>query len=119
MGVSFDKVRERVKQAKAITWDGCHKIYVLMDDEQVSLMRSYGYDPLITNSTHTPDAMFELIEQWYEHSCGLRFVNAVTTNHANPNEGFEDLIAQFADAHEEEPEKGKAETTRGDGSEHQ
>ena len=28
-----------VQEAKAIAWDTCHKIYVLMDDEQVQKMR--------------------------------------------------------------------------------
>jgi len=46
--MSFDLVKERVVDAKAIAWDTCHKIYVLMDDEQVELMRGYEYDPLIT-----------------------------------------------------------------------
>ena len=45
---SLELVTERVSEAKAIAWDTCHKIYVLMDNEQVELMREYGYDPLIT-----------------------------------------------------------------------
>ena len=32
-----------LESAVAIAWDGCHKIYVLMDEEQASLMLRYGY----------------------------------------------------------------------------
>ena len=46
----FDEVEDSLSYAKAIAWDTCHKIYVLMDDEQVALMRQYEYDPIITAS---------------------------------------------------------------------
>lgn len=92
--VDFGKVEDALADAKAIAWDGCHKIYVLMDDEQVALMRTYEYDPLITTSEMNPYDMFELIKQWYDDSCSLKFISAVHTNHEDPNEGFEDLIAQ-------------------------
>ena len=49
----FSLVEERVADAKAIAFDTCHKIYLLMDDEQVETMRGYGYDPLITNEEMT------------------------------------------------------------------
>lgn len=101
MAISFDLVKERVVDAKAIAWDTCHKIYVLMDDEQVGLMRTYGYDPLITADEATPDQMFEKLQEWFEESCSLRFINAVTTDHEDPNRGFETLIGQFDDEDEE------------------
>jgi len=92
---NLELVKERVSEAKAIAWDTCHKIYVLMDDEQVELMREYGYDPLITKDQMTPDQMLTTLEEWYEESCSLRFINAVSTNHIDPNKGFEPLIEQF------------------------
>lgn len=103
--MTFDLVAERVRDAKAIAWDTCHKIYVLMDDEQVDLMREYEYDPLITADEATPDKMFELLQEWYDRSCGLRFISAVTTNHIDPNAGFEDLIAQFEGDEDDEDEE--------------
>ena len=39
---NLELVKERVSEAKAIAWDTCHKIYILMDSEQVDLMRGYG-----------------------------------------------------------------------------
>ena len=87
-------VKERVSEAKAIAFDTCHKIYLLMDNEQVELMRGYGYDTLITAEQNTPDEMLAILQNWYEESCGLRFIDAVSTNHENPNAGFETLIGQ-------------------------
>ena len=91
---NLELVKEKVSEAKAIAWDTCHKIYVLMDDEQVELMREYQYDPLITKDEMTPEEMLTTLEEWYEDSCGLRFIEAVTTNNINPNAGFESLIGQ-------------------------
>jgi hypothetical protein len=93
----MDKLDEYTASAKAIAWDTCHKIYVLMDDEQVALMREYGYDPLITSDEMTPEQMSEQAMDWFEDSCGLRFIQAVNTNPSNPNEGFIDIIPQGFD----------------------
>jgi hypothetical protein len=101
-GDMFDLVEERVRDAKAIAWDTCHKIYLLMDDEQVELMRGYGYEPLITADEMTPTDMLETLKDWYENSCFLRFIDAVTTNHEDPNEGFETLIGQFEGEEDED-----------------
>ena len=97
---NYDLVYERVGSAKAIAWDTCHKIYILMDSEQVELMREYGYDPLITTDQMSADEMFLLVEDWYDSSCSLRFIDAVSTNHINPNAGFETLSPQFEDQEE-------------------
>lgn len=102
MPVTFDLVKERVVDAKAIAWDTCHKIYLLMDDEQVELMRGYGYDPLITSDQMSPEEMFETLQNWFDDSCGLRFIQAVATHPVDPNEGFETLIGQFDDEDEYE-----------------
>jgi hypothetical protein len=98
----FDIVLDRVQDAKAIAWDTCHKIYILMDDEQVAKMREYEYDPLYTTKDMTPDVMFNTVQDWYDTSCGLRFIQAVTTNHEDPNAGYESIIEQFFDEKEED-----------------
>ena len=95
-----DLIYERVSEAKGIAWDTCHKIYLLMDSEQVELMRIYGYDPLITTDQMSTDEMFEMVEDWYDSSCSLRFIQAVSTNHIDPNLGFESLVSQFEDQEE-------------------
>jgi hypothetical protein len=48
--------------------------------------------------------MLGTIKAWFEHSCGLRFVQAVETNESDPNEGFTDLIGQFEDEEIEDEE---------------
>jgi hypothetical protein len=92
----WDAVAEATKDAKAIAWDGCHKIYLCMDDEQVAQQQQYGYGEggsyLIR--WQNPDEMLATLREWYEESCGLKFICAVTTNEADPNEGFVNLIPQ-------------------------
>jgi hypothetical protein len=97
-------IEERLADARAIAWDTCHKIYLLMDDEQVEQMREYDYDPLITAEQATPEIMFRWLEKWWAESCSLRFIEAVSTDNDTPNLGFkrhecatvfETLIPQF------------------------
>lgn len=103
----YYNVSVALADAKAIAWDTCHKIYVLMDDEQVIKSRGYGYgeepNSLFTSDQMNPQQMLEVIKNWYEQSCALRFVDAVSTmpEGKDPNEGFETLIGQFDDENEE------------------
>jgi hypothetical protein len=98
----FYEVSVAIPEAKAIAWDTCHKIYVLMDDKQVEAMRGYGYgdendpDSLITKDQMTSQQMLDTVKKWYEASCSLRFVQAVETvaDDVDANEGFTDLIEQ-------------------------
>lgn len=90
-------VDERIASAKAIAWDTCHKIYILMDDRQVELMRSYGYDPLITSDDMSVADMQATVRDWYDRSCALKFIDAVTTNESDPAVGFESLVPQCVD----------------------
>lgn len=99
--INANLVRNRISEAEAIAWDNCHKIYILMDTEQVDLMRGYGYDPIITNEEMNPDDMLDKVKEWYEDSCSLRFIQAVSTNDIDPNLGFESLVSQFEDQDEE------------------
>lgn len=100
--IKSEMIKDRLESAKGIGWDGCHKIYILMDDDQMIKMQSYGYDPLISSNQFTPNQMFKIIQRWWDQSCGLRFISAVSTNEINPNLGFEDLISQFEDQQDEE-----------------
>jgi len=98
----FTKVEEYIRASKAIAWDGCHKIYVLMDDYQVMLMNEYEYQYVVNTHGKFIDDVLAILKDWYEDSCGLRFIQAVKTVPNNPNEGFTDLIPQFADYEEKE-----------------
>ena len=89
-------VYEKMEDAKAIAFDGCHKIYVLMDDAQVALMREYEYDPLYTKDEMSAGEMYETIQHWYAEACPLKFVEAVSTmpEGEDANLGFDTLIGQ-------------------------
>jgi hypothetical protein len=91
--------------AKAIAFDTCHKIYVLMDDEQVALMREYEYETLFTSDELTPRQMSDKVLEWFENSCPLRFISAVSTNHLDPNEGFVHIVEQFAGQEDEDEDE--------------
>lgn len=105
--IDWELVEERLDDAKAITWDTCHKIYLLMDDAQVVETRGYGYgdepDSFFTNAEKSPSEMLTIVKKWFDESCGLRFVNAVSTmpEGEDANLGFETLIGQ-GDSDDEE-----------------
>ena len=97
----FKLVREAVKTAKLIAYDGCHKIYVAMDEASARELEGNGY------TTHRSDyfltkyppvlmraAMLNRVKLWYRTSCGLRFVQSMS-NSMDPNQEFKDLIPQF------------------------
>jgi hypothetical protein len=109
--IDWDNVKDYTEDAKAIAFDTCHKIYVLMDDEQIVKMREYEYDPLITKDEMSADEMFETLKTWYAESCMLRFIQAVSTTAEgiDPNEGFESLIEQGATEYDECSECGEEE----------
>lgn len=99
-----DLLEEALTSATGIAWDGCHKIYVLMDEEQLDLMQSYGYgdseggSELMAIETEQDRARaFEIVKGWFEDSCGLRFISAVRTVPGDPNDGFTTIVAQFED----------------------
>jgi hypothetical protein len=96
---AYYDVREYTDEAKGIAFDGCHKIYVLMDDEQMALMKEYGYGEdnpnfLVSSSQLDPAEMATVAMNWFKDSCGLRFIQGVRTDE-DPNKGFFDIIAQF------------------------
>lgn len=66
----------------------------LMDAEQLAIMDGYGYDLVDVSTLRDP---VTLLEDWWDRSCGLRFISSVRANHDDPNAGFKDLIPQFAD----------------------
>lgn len=99
--MTWAKVEAALPGAKALAYDGCHKIYVLLDDRQVAISRGYGYGEdgaeLVETEGLSPLDTISILERWFEASCSLRFINAVHTvpEGANPNDGYIDLIGQF------------------------
>ena len=77
----------------AVAFDGCHKIYIAQDEAQVALFEDYGYEHVVRG---TPSELMANLDDWYESSCGLRFISAVATNPDGPDE-FTSVIRQFED----------------------
>ena len=103
------RVDEYTNEAKGIAFDTCHKIYVLMDDEQVELMRKYGYgedDPnaFFTSEQMTGDEMRKQVVEWYNYSCGLRFISAVSSNPKFGEDGWVHIVSQFETDEDEDDE---------------
>lgn len=82
-------LRDRINKCKAVAWDTCHKIYVVMDEKEVEQMKEYGYSAMLLSEFFSPDIMYRAVLEWYEKSCSLKFIDAVASNK------FETLVAQF------------------------
>ena len=89
-------------EAKGIAWDTCHKVYIMLDDQEVEQMRGYEYDPLITSDEQTPAEMLATVLEWYRDSCGLRFISATRTTDTGTE--FFDVVPQFFEEDEDEDE---------------
>ena len=92
MDALFDDVRDTMRWAKLVAFDGCHKIYLAMDEtEKAWFLENYQH-----TFSGTEDEMTAKVREWYDNSCPLRFVNAVKSVPENPNDGFITLIEQGA-----------------------
>lgn len=93
----FAPVENALEDAILIAFDGCHKMYVALDEEQADWFRQ-NYNGVHCDDrtfTGTPEEMLTTLKGWWDDSCGLKFISAVATNHADPNAGFVSLIGQF------------------------
>lgn len=97
--MGWDLVEQNVDNAVALVWDGCHKIYLAMDDEQVKVFRSHGYGEdasvLYVTAGWDHEKRMEVLREWYENSCGLRFIEMVHTGSTEWVPGFTSMIPQF------------------------
>ena len=91
----WEEVRDALPDAEGICWDGCHKIYILMDEGEVEAMRECGYEVL-----NVTDDSLTTLQEWYDRSCFLKFVYAIRTVDGNPNDGSTRLIPQGAEEDE-------------------
>ena len=94
-------VQEAVRNATAITWDTCHKVYVLMDEASRDEMIGYDYDPMVEVGDDHEGAM-NLLRLWWEESCPLRFIDRIEGGVTNA--GITTLIPQGADEEDDERE---------------
>jgi len=79
--ISRPELQTYTETADSIGWDGCHKIYILQDKDQTDKMKDYGYTYLWEKDQMDSDSMTNTILQWYKQSCGLRFIDSISTGH--------------------------------------
>lgn len=91
---SREAVRPFVKQAHSIAWDGCHKIYLLLDERQTDLMVTYGYTHLIRTEGRKRGEILDQIMQWYKESCPLKLVDAVRSSASHSDDEFICVVPQ-------------------------
>ena len=68
------RLRKACTSAELIAWDGCHKIYLAMDPASAKVFDDY--DIVVTRDEG--EDFFEIINEWYEQSCMLKFVDSIT-----------------------------------------
>lgn len=94
----WDNVADFIPHAKLIAFDGCHKIYLAMDDYEAAWFRE-SYSQIVED---VPEVMADTLSRWFDDSCGLRFINAVYHTIPNANDGYINLISQFAGYQDED-----------------
>lgn len=94
----WSDVEYALEYAHLIAFDGCHKIYLAMDEHEAKWFKENynGTDCDDRTFEGTEQAMLEKLKEWYEGSCPLRFIQSVAHNEQDPNAGFKSLIPQGA-----------------------
>lgn len=87
----WDDVLDHLLDTHLIAWDGCHKIYMALDEEEAEWFRD-NYEHIVED---TAEVMLDTLKKWYDESCFLKFVSGVRHNAEDPNAGFVNLIEQF------------------------
>ena len=82
----LNEVEQALESAKLVAWDGCHKIYVAMDE----LEAGWFIENYEATFSGTPEEMLDALGDWWESSCHLRFISAVKYGE------FTQLVAQGA-----------------------
>jgi hypothetical protein len=98
-------VEDYIDKAHLVAFDGCHKIYLALDEYEADYFREhYGQNASGGSVVVEADAdtMLEAVVNWYAESCGLKFVSGVVRNEKDPNAGFTQIVEQGAEAEEED-----------------
>ena len=100
----WNAVSEYAENCVLIAFDGCHKIYLAMDETEAKFFRDPdNYEFSFENNTEND--LMDILTDWYTNSCDLKFIQAVWSNEADPNAGFVSLISQEAGWAEDEEEE--------------
>lgn len=100
----WNAVSEYAENCVLIAFDGCHKIYLAMDETEAEFFRNpENYEFSVENNGEND--LMDTLTDWYANSCDLKFIQAVWSNEADPNAGFVSLISQEAGWANEEAEE--------------
>lgn len=75
MGDVLEDITEYVRRAKLVAFDGCHKLYIALDDVEADWFRGSSYETF----EGSVDGMIDKVLEWFDGSCNLRFISAVST----------------------------------------
>jgi hypothetical protein len=89
----FTQVLEAAEFAQAVAWDGCHKIYLALDDDEARFFAD-NYEHYV--DARSREDMARQVAEWKNESCALGFGSSVRHDEEDPNAGFTDIIPQFA-----------------------
>lgn len=100
-----ERLEAVLRDATGIAWDGCHKVYILLGEEQFQRQQSYGYGDggsILIRLEGEEDRKEALgtIRGWYDESCSLRFISIVT---GEDHDGYSSVLAQFEEWVERPP----------------
>lgn len=86
-------LEELINEAHSIAYEGCHKVYINLDENQTNVMIGYGYGEgstfLIKAEDSNPYDLLETVRDWYNNSCSLRLIDAIQTD----DEGMDKFIS--------------------------
>lgn len=83
-----ENVQGYLETAVSICFDGCHKIYIAMDDASHDRQIEYGYAVIrVIDKKKALDQLY----RWFNDSCGLRFIQVIGADGSR----FTDAISQF------------------------
>lgn len=85
-----------IAKSEAIAWDGCHKVYLLMDELQVHQFNEIGAYLITPTRDLRPNQWDEFIIDLWDKSCGLRFMDMISTDQYDRDQ-FVTLVPQSDD----------------------
>ena len=95
---SWARIRQTLKGgAISIVWeDQCHKIYILVDEQQHERFEAVKCESLIRVDDIGVHAAEAKLREWFDNSCHRRFIAALhfVPFGEDPAHGFETLIEQ-------------------------
>jgi hypothetical protein len=84
----LETVKAYLETAVSICFDGCHKIYIAMDDASHDQQIEFGYKPILVKDKKRA---LKKLYSWFDASCPLKFIQAISDD----GRQFTNVIPQF------------------------